>query len=217
MEIGIIGGTGAFGSGMAARLASWGHRVRVGSRDVLKSSATVTKLHDQWDLPDGVLVPCGNEVAAKAGVVMVALPWSSLKDTIAPLGPVLVGKTVLSPVNRISPSRQGPLPVRSGDAAAWELQQMLTGSQVATAFNHLPARAVSNPKTELDSDILVCSDFVDAFKVVEEMTRSAASVRPVYVGPLVHARAVEDFTSAIVSANIQNKRQSGLRFTDHVK
>ena len=48
MRIGILGGTGPAGSALAARLASVGFDVILGSRSLERAAATTEELLNQW-------------------------------------------------------------------------------------------------------------------------------------------------------------------------
>jgi predicted dinucleotide-binding enzyme len=48
MRIGIIGGTGPAGSGLALRMSVAGHQVLIGSRSKERSQETVAELTAQW-------------------------------------------------------------------------------------------------------------------------------------------------------------------------
>jgi predicted dinucleotide-binding enzyme len=72
MQIGIIGGTGHEGRGIAARFAAAGLPVLIGSRDAGRARDTVDRLHGaSATLPvEGV---ANEEVAARSDVVFFAL------------------------------------------------------------------------------------------------------------------------------------------------
>src|SRR2546423_12952193 len=70
VKIGILGGTGPAGSGLAARLTAGGQKIYLGSRDPAKAEATVRTLVEQWGSRMSHIEPRVNaEVAERAEIV----------------------------------------------------------------------------------------------------------------------------------------------------
>ena len=90
--IGILGGTGPAGQGVAIRLASGGHNVILGSRDASRAAETAATLAPRGT---GVISGASNEDAATADVVVVATPWDSAVATVSALKELLAGKIVI--------------------------------------------------------------------------------------------------------------------------
>src|SRR5688572_7325812 len=84
MQIGIIGGTGHEGRGIAARFAAAGLSVLIGSRDAGRARETVDRLHGASStLPvEGV---ANDKVAARSDVVFLAVPFDGLAELLATL------------------------------------------------------------------------------------------------------------------------------------
>ena len=74
MQIGILGGTGPAGSALAARLASVGYDVVVGSRSKYRAMEAVDKLLAEWPDRDLPIEAGDNAGAAAADVVVIATP-----------------------------------------------------------------------------------------------------------------------------------------------
>ena len=77
MRIGIIGGTGPAGSGLALRLSVAGYEVVVGSRSKDRAEEKIVELLAAW--PDrGVKLEAGDNADASAcDLIVVATPWDS--------------------------------------------------------------------------------------------------------------------------------------------
>jgi len=97
--VGILGGTGPAGRGLAARLASAGYTVVLGSRDAerAKGIARGLTLRGEGNVEGGT-----NEEAAACNLVVVATPWDSAIATTRSLRQELKGKIVISMVNALS-------------------------------------------------------------------------------------------------------------------
>jgi hypothetical protein len=91
------------------------------------------------------------------------------------------------------------------------LQATLPRSQVVAACQHLPARELKDLDADLDSDVLVCSDDPDSGAATIEMLSSIEGLRPIYVGSLASAAAVEAFTAVLVTLNVRYKAHTTLK------
>ena len=101
MHVGILGGTGPAGRGVAVRLAAAGTEVTLGSRDAERAASVAGEVVAKW--PDLRLDIRGadNEGAAGADVVVLATPWDSAIATLKPLREILAGKVVISMANAL--------------------------------------------------------------------------------------------------------------------
>ena len=78
MQIGVLGGTGPAGRGIAARLAAAGHDVVVGSRDRERGrAASSTSSGSSWGDRVAGLEPGTNHDAADADLVVLATVWDA--------------------------------------------------------------------------------------------------------------------------------------------
>ena len=102
MDVGIVGGTGPAGRALAARLASVGLEVVIGSRSAERAQEIVDEIHKKW--PDLALPisPAANPEAASAPLVVLATPWDAAAETAAGLRSELAGKVVVSMGNALT-------------------------------------------------------------------------------------------------------------------
>ncbi|MDQ3643522.1 MAG: NAD(P)-binding domain-containing protein, partial [Actinomycetota bacterium] len=101
MDVGIIGGTGPAGRALAARLASVGLQVVIGSRSADRATEIVDEIHKKWPDRNLPLHPAVNPEAAAAPLVVLATPWDAAADTAAGLRAELSGKVVVSMGNAL--------------------------------------------------------------------------------------------------------------------
>ena len=101
MHVGILGGTGPAGRGVAVRLADAGIRVTVGSRDAERAAHIVAEMQERVPAVAAMLEGADNAGAAEADVVVVATPWDSAVATVRALREPLAGKVVVSMVNAL--------------------------------------------------------------------------------------------------------------------
>jgi len=212
MLVGIIGGTGPLGAGLGLRLAEAGSRVLIGSRDEARAAEVVAQLLDGQDGRDLALSGVDNAGAARADVVVVATPWEGALPTVLPLAGELSGRLVISVGNALM--KQGReflavVPPRGSVAAL--VQAALPASRVAAACHHLPASALADLRTELDSDVLVCSDDSQAATETIELLGSIRGLRALNAGNLSQAAALEAFTAILVNLNIRYKAHTTIK------
>jgi NADPH-dependent F420 reductase len=212
MHVGILGGTGPAGRGVAVRLAEAGIRVTVGSRDAERAAHIVAEMQERVPAIGPLLTGASNAVAAEAEVVVVATPWDSAVATVRALQDPLAGKVVVSMVNALIKEGREMLalfPARGSCAAA--IQAALPSSRVAAAFHHLPASEMENLDSGLEADVLVCADDTEATAATVGLIEHMRGLRPFDAGSLNQAAAIEAFTAVCITLNIRHKAHTTLR------
>ena len=214
MHVGILGGTGPAGRGVAVRLADAGIRVTVGSRDAERAAHIVAELEDKVPEVAAMIEGADNAGAAAAELVVVATPWDSVVPTVRALREPLAGKVVISMANALIREGKEMLPLvppRGSVAAA--VQAALPDSLVAAAFHHLPASEKENLDSGLEADVLVCSDHPAATTATVGLVEQIRGLRPLDAGSLNQAAAIEAFTAVCITLNIRHKARSTLRLS----
>jgi hypothetical protein len=212
LVIGVLGGTGDQGRGLARRLAMAGSRVIIGSRDAGRAAAAAASIGSPPQLTGAA-----NEDAARAAdVVIAAMPWEGHRELLASLAGALDGKILIDCVNPLGFDARGayPLPVPEGSAAQ-QAAEVLPGTRVVGAFHHVSAVLLLDPEVaELDLDVLVLGDDRKATDLVQALASLIPGVRGVYAGRLRNCGQVEALTANLVSVNRRYKAHAGLRITD---
>ncbi len=204
--VGVLGGTGPAGRGVAIRLASAGYDVILGSRDAMRAEETASTLLARGE---GVIRGATNDVAADCEIIIVATPFESAVATVKELKSKLAGKIVISMVNALV--REGkeliPLYPPRGSMAA-QLAFALPDSTIVGAFHHLPASEMENLDSGLDADVVIFSDDVAARDRVATMVAEMPGLRAIVAGSMSLASAIEAFTAVCISINIRYKAHS---------
>jgi NADPH-dependent F420 reductase len=211
LTIGILGGTGPQGRGLARRLAEAGHPIVLGSRSVERAAQTAESIG-----VDGV-TGGSNEAAAAADLVIVTVPYDGHADLLTSLAGQLVGKIVVDCVNPLGFDKHGPYALAVADgSAAQEAQRILPDSTVVAAFHHLSAVRLEDPEVQrFDEDVLVLGEDRDAVGTVIEMAAAALpGGRGVFAGRLRNAHQVEALTANLIAVNRRYKTHAGLRLTE---
>lgn len=209
--IGILGGTGAQGRGLARRLAMAGHPVILGSRDPQRAATTAEGYADAGDVTGAA-----NADAARAELVIVAVPYEGHADLLASLATELAGKIVIDCVNPLGFDKQGPYPLEvEAGSAAQEAQHVLPDSTVIAAFHHVSAVKLDDPAVEhIGGDVLVLGDDREAVGVVCELAEAIPGTRGIYAGRLRLAGQVEALTANLIAINRRYSAHAGLQITD---
>ena len=214
MRIGILGATGPAGRGLAARLASVGHEVLFGSREVERAKQVVDEMKVEWGDRVSGLIPCDNAWACDAPVVILAVNADSVIATVKQHSSRLAGKVVVSMANHLV--RNGKefnaiLPPHGSIAA--EIQSLLWDSKVCTAFHLVPAAEFGELDHEMESDVVVLGDDDDARQMLMEITRSIPKLRAFDGGSLQNAVGMETFAAVLLTINMRHKGRASLRLT----
>jgi 8-hydroxy-5-deazaflavin:NADPH oxidoreductase len=210
LVIGILGGTGDQGRGLARRFALAGHPVIIGSRRPERAQAAAQQLgYNVRGLANA-------EAARQADLVIAAVPWEGHGDLLSALAAELAGKIVVDCVNPLGFDQRGayPLPVAEGSAAQ-QAAALLPGSQVVAAFHHVSAVLLLDPEIDtIDLDVLVLGDDRQATDLVQALAARIPGVRGIYAGRLRNCGQIEALTANLVSINRRYKAHAGLRITD---
>jgi len=217
LTVGILGGTGDQGRGLAYRLARAGQRVLIGSRTAQRATDAAAGVSALAGLAaDAVGGGENAQVAAEADVVIVAVPWDGHGELLESLRAPLAGKVVVDCVNPLGFDKQGPyaLPVAEGSAAQ-QAAALLPDSTVCAAFHHVSAALLADPEVaEMQLDVLVLGDDREAVGIVQALAGRIPGMRGVHAGRLRNAHQVEAFTANLIAINKRYKAHAGLRVTD---
>jgi NADPH-dependent F420 reductase len=209
LSVGILGGTGDQGRGLAYRFARAGHAVRIGSRSAARGAAVAD------ELPGGVSGG-DNAYACDADIVIVAVPWEGHGDLVASLREPLSGKVVVDCVNPLGFDAHGPYPLKVEEgSAAQQAAALLPDSRVCAAFHHVSAALLADPEVDrIELDVLVLGEDRDAVAAVQALAARIPGMRGIYAGRLRNAGQVEALTANLIAINKRYKAHAGIRVTD---
>jgi len=193
--IGIVGGTGDFGQGLAERLRRLGEEVELGSRTP----------HDEF--------VSNRECAEGADIVFLSVPPEGLAEMCANLASNLEGKiavSVASPVVFVG----GKPAAAPRELSLAELgAQGAPGARMVAGFHTLSAKALARVDEPLDEDVLLCGDDEEAKAVVAGLAERIVEGRAVDAGRLEVARWLEPLTAVLLNVNRRYKVSSGIKVT----
>jgi NADPH-dependent F420 reductase len=219
MEIGIIGGTGNMGRGLAIRL-SLKHSVLMGSRDYEKAQRIARELNDlargfyQAEMEGGITGLVNSEAVANSEVVIVTLPPEAAIPAMSGLSRGLTSEHIVVstvvPMTRRkrlfywTPLHEGAAPLMDDRSAAESIQEVVGTAPVVSAFQTVPAAYLNNIDAVLNVDVLVAGDDDLAIAKVSRLVRDIPNLRPLRVGPLENSKWIESITPLLLNAAILN-------------
>ena len=210
LVVGVLGGTGEQGRGLARRLAMAGQKVIIGSRSAERAAQIAT------EIGHGVTGDDNAGCARVADMVIVAVPYDGHADLLTGLAPELAGKIVVDCVNPLGFDKQGAfgLAVEAGSAAQ-EAAAAVPEARVVGAFHHVSAVLLLDESVdEINTDILVVGDDREATDLTQALANRITGMRGIYAGRLRNAHQVEAMTANLISMNRRYKAHAGLRVTD---
>jgi NADPH-dependent F420 reductase len=213
MKIGILGGTGPQGRGLARRFAAAAHEVVIGSRTTERAEKIAAEYADLEG--SGGIVGGSNSEAAAAELVIVTVPYEGHATLLSSLSKELAGKIVVDCVNPLGFDKRGPfpLPIPAGSAAE-EAQQLLPESTVIAAFHHVSAVLLDDPTIDhFDDAVLVLGEDRDAVAVVCDLASAIPGARGIYAGRLRNAGQVEALAANLIAINRRYKTHAGVTIT----
>ena len=204
MKIAIIGGTGPQGQGLALRFARAGIEVVVGSRDPARAATTVAEVNAKLPKGSSNIVGLSNLDAIREAdeMVIFAVPWSAHNNTLHNIKAELSGKILIDivvPLSENDPKKVDMPP----EGSATEAAQAILGSDVPVigALHNVSATTLSNLDWDINCDILVCGNSLEARKKVIELIKKI-DVKAYNVGDAQSARCVEALTPILIRLNI---------------
>ncbi|MYS24649.1 reduced coenzyme F420:NADP oxidoreductase [Streptomyces sp. DvalAA-14] len=210
LVVGVLGGTGDQGRGLAYRLGRAGQRVIIGSRAAERAESAAAELGHGVEGADNA------ECARRSDIVIVAVPWEGHAELLESLREDLAGKLVVDCVNPLGFDKKGayPLSVPEGSAAE-QAAALLPDSRVTAAFHHLSAPLLQNPDVEeIDIDVMVLGEVRADTDIVQALAGRIAGMRGIFAGRLRNAHQVESLVANLISINRRYKAHAGLRVTD---
>ncbi|MGW8376442.1 NADPH-dependent F420 reductase [Streptomyces sp. ODS28] len=210
LTVGVLGGTGDQGRGLAYRLARVGQKVIIGSRKADRAEQGAAELgHGVEGLENA-------ECARRSDIVIVAVPWDGHAKTLESLREELSGKLVVDCVNPLGFDKKGAYALKPEEgSAAEQAAALLPDSRVTAAFHHLSAVLLSDAEVEeIETDVMVLGEVRADCETVQALAQRIPGMRGVFAGRLRNAHQVESLVANLISVNRRYKAHAGVRLTD---
>jgi 8-hydroxy-5-deazaflavin:NADPH oxidoreductase len=191
----------------------------IGSRDADKAKAAASKIQTAVGGNARVSGLLNQDAASRADIIVVTVPFGALADTIKSLKPSIKPAQIVVNVTvpleaAVGGSATRTVEVWDGSAGQFASRFLPKGTKLVSAFNNISAEMLNDVSRQVDCDVLVCGDDVDAKKAVLDLAKAIPGVRGVDAGPLINSRTIEQLTALLVSLNIRyGVKSAGLRIT----
>jgi NADPH-dependent F420 reductase len=196
MRVGIVGGSGDFGQGLAARLRAHGHDVVIGSRT-----------------PRGEFV--SNPQACEHGeVVFLSIPAAGVEAMARQLAPYLAGRIAVSVATAVA-FKDGRPTAETGPISLAEMVALeAPAARVVSGFHTVSSKSLAQEGRVLREDVLLCGDDDDAKAPVAQLAEQVVAGRAVDAGPLYVSRWLETLTVVLLNINRRYRTSAGIAITD---
>lgn len=196
--IGVVGGTGRLGQALALRWALAGYRVLIGSRTAERALTAAreiaTRLQETLDSGTNA------EIAARAQIIVVTVPYAAQAEVLASIRAPAVGKLVIDTTVPLIPPKVMRVQLPAEGCAAVRAQGLLgPATKVVSAFHNVAAHKLAEGGP-VDCDVLVFGDDKEERERVIALCR-AAGLRGLHAGALVNSAASEALTSVLIFIN----------------
>jgi NADPH-dependent F420 reductase len=215
MRIGIVGGTGDIGEGMALRLAQF-YDVIVGSREKEKAEASCEASIGMLK-KRGIkcsLTGVSNQTAVDDGdIVILAIPFKHLNGTLETLHG-FENKIVVSPVNPMEKRDFFEfVPPPEGSAALMVKRILPKSARVCSAFNTIAANKWRALDESFTYSVPVCGDDIEAKHRVMGVVNRISNLQAFDAGPLAVSSLVESLTPLLLNIARYNRlKDVGIQF-----
>jgi NADPH-dependent F420 reductase len=199
MNIAIIGGTGALGSGLALRWARAGHNITIGSREASRA----TQIAEQLSKKSGIeIFGLDNPSAAEfAELVVMAVPYASQKTTLKAIKSHLDGKIFIDVTVPLMPPKVRTVQLPEGGSVAKGVQKELGDTvRVVSAFQNVAATHLNDLTHKIDCEVLVCGNDKDARTTVIKLAEDA-NMKAWHAGRIDNSAVAEALTSILIFIN----------------
>jgi 8-hydroxy-5-deazaflavin:NADPH oxidoreductase len=210
--LGIVGGTGVLGTGLARRWTRAGYSVIIGSRDSAsaRDAAELISLASNEGKVEGA---SNVDAAAAADIVVVAVPFNHRAEVIDSIRPAMRGQIVLDTTVPLIPHSPALVHLpQLGSAAVMAQRHLGSAARVLSAFHNIPAKRLAKDEP-IDCDVLVFGDSAADRESIITLVE-AAGLRGLHGGPLVNSVAAEALTSVLIGIQRDyHTRVAGIRIT----
>lgn len=193
--IGIVGGSGDFGQGLAERLRRAGEEVVIGSRTP----------RDDFVAND--------EACRRSDLVFLSVPPGGVAEMARDLRDALAGRVVVSVAAPVV-FHDGKAGAAPGELSLAEVAAAAApDARVVAGFHTVSARALADPEVPLDEDVLLAADDEEAKAIVAGLAERLVEGRAVDCGRLEVSRWLETLTAVLLNVNRRYKTNAGVRVT----
>ena len=232
--IGIVGGTGDVGRGLARRWARAGYSVIIGSRRADSAAAAASALNqaaqtEGWARPGAKAkaeAEAGTEAeespavrgldnsaaAQRAELLVLTVPFAAQSATLKSIAAQAQGKILVDVTVPLVPPKVARVQLPAQGSAGQIAQSVLgEGVRVVSAVQNVAAAHLHSDEP-IACDVLVCGNDKAARQTVIELLADIG-LRGLHAGLIDNAAAAEALTSVLINLNKRYKTHTGIKIT----
>lgn len=218
MKVGVIGGTGGQGLGIALRFTQAGEEVTIGSRTAEKAQNAAENIKELLNDPNANVKGDENpKVAESSDILILTVPLTAQKATCDSIKDAAAGKVMIDATGVLETAIGGSLTrclYLPEGSAAQRSQGLLPETKVVCALNNVSNGALKKIEEPIDCDILMAGDDADAKAMAGKLIDKIEGARSIDCGPLERAQIIEKITPLLIGLNLKKScKDAGIRVT----
>ena len=213
LTIGVLGGTGKEGKGLAYRWAKAGYKVLIGSRSPERAVTVASEIMELLEGSSSLVGTSNHEAAELADIVVLTVPYAAHRETLENVKDVLKGKILVDVTSLSIPPMVTKVQMPPAGSAAQEAREIVgEGVEVAAAFQSISHKHLLTDE-DVDCDVLVTGTSKDARAEVLKLVEAAEMIGW-DAGPIENSIVVEGLASVLRNINKQyGSTHSGIKIT----
>ena len=211
--IGVLGGSGALGSGLSYRLGKAGYQVVIGSRNPGKASEKVNEINQRLK-QEKISIESNYLAAEKSDLVILAVPFSNHRVIVEEIAPVVQNKIVLDTTVPLVPPKVARVQLPEYGSVAKKTQELLGKEvRVVSAFQNVAASHLVEDDA-LTGEILVFGNNKDAREIIIGLIQEIG-MKGWHAGSIDNSVVAESMTSVLIFMNkFYNMEGAGINIVD---
>ena len=213
LTIGLIGGTGKEGKGLAYRWAKAGYRVLIGSRFEEKAVTVASEIMQLLEGSSSVVGTTNLEAAQQSDIVVLTVPYAAHRTTLEDIRDALKGKLLIDVTVPLIPPKVTKVQMPAAGSAAQEAKEIVGEDvRVVAAFQNISHKLLFGEE-DIESDVLVTGTSRDARHEALRLVE-ATGLTGWDAGPIENSVVVEGLASVLRNINKQyGSTHAGIRIT----
>ena len=211
--IGVLGGSGALGSGLSYRLGKAGYQVVIGSRNPGKASEKVNEINQRLK-QEKISIESNYLAAEKSDLIILAVPFSNHRVIVEEIAPVVQKKIVLDTTVPLVPPKVARVQLPEYGSVSKKTQELLGKEvRVVSAFQNVAASHLDGDDA-LAGEILVFGNNKDARETIIGLIQEIG-MKGWHAGSIDNSVVAESMTSVLIFMNkFYNMEGAGINIVD---
>ena len=211
--IGVLGGSGALGSGLSYRLGKAGYQVVIGSRNPGKASEKVNEINLRLK-QEKISIESNYLAAEKSELGILAVPFSNHRVIVEEIATVVQNKIVLDTTVPLVPPKVARVQLPEYGSVAKKTQELLGNEvRVVSAFQNVAAIHL-NGDDDLFGEVLVFGNNKDAREIIIGLIEQIG-MKGWHAGSIDNSVVAESMTSVLIFINkFYNMEGAGINIVD---